>query len=145
MESRARVVLVRDGRATVVCEQASSCGPCGPGRGCGLRWLAGNDRRTLEVPVQPDDPAPPRPGDTVTVSLPDGDLLRIATRMYVPPLTGLLTGPLLIRGTSYEGEGTAVIAALAGLLLGWLLARAWVRASPPQVLLRPANSVGPDA
>ena len=145
MESRARVLLMRDGRATLACEESSSCGACGPGRGCGLRWLAGNGRRTIEVPVRPDDPAPLRSGDAVTVSLPDDDLLRIAVRLYVPPLVGLLSGPLLLRGASYEGEGAALLAAMAGLLLGWLLARAWVRAALPRVRVTRIDAFVPDA
>jgi|MudIll2142460700_1097286.scaffolds.fasta_scaffold163880_3 sigma-E factor negative regulatory protein RseC len=145
MEARARVLLMRDGRATLACEDASSCGACGPGRGCGLRWLAGNGRRTIDVPVRPDDPVPLQSGETVTVSLADGDLLRIATRLYVPPLVGLLAGPLLLRGASYEGEGATVLAALAGLLLGWFLARGWVRAVPPRICVRRTGTAPPDA
>jgi len=146
MESRARVLLIRDGRATLACEQQeASCGACGPGGGCGLRWLARSGRRTLEVPVPSDDVVPLQSGETVTVSLADGDLLRIAARLYVPPLVGLLSGPLLVRSTSYGGEAAEVVAAAAGLLLGWLLARAWVRAFPPQVLVVRTNATHPTA
>ena len=145
MEARARVLQMRDGLATLACEEASACGACSPGRGCGLRWLSVGGRRTIDVPVPPDDPVPLQSGEAVTVSLPDGDLLRIALRLYVPPLLGLLIGPLLARGASYEGEGAAVLAALAGLLVGWFLARAWVRAVPPQILVRRANAALPDA
>jgi hypothetical protein len=45
MESRARVVLIRDGRATLACEQASSLRS---GSVAAVRGLAGNGRRTLE-------------------------------------------------------------------------------------------------
>ena len=128
---------------------------CGNGAG-GFRAVSGSSGlrisgiwgvacRTLEVPVPSDDVVPLQSGETVTVSLADGDLLRIATRLYVPPLVGLLSGPLLLRSASYGGEAAEVVAAAAGVLLGWLLARVWVRAFPPRVIVVRTNATQPTA
>ena len=39
---------------------------------------------------------PLRPGDSVIIEVDDGELLRAAALAYVPPLAGLLAGPVAV-------------------------------------------------
>lgn len=142
MDARARVLRIQDGRATLACEEPAACSGCAPGRGCGLGWLGGNTQRQLVLPAARDGGAPLLPGDSVTLSVADGELLRSAARLYLPPIAGLLSGPLLARHALHAGEGMAVLGAACGLLCGWLLARLWVRSTPPAVQLDPFDEPG---
>lgn len=83
--------------------------------------------------------------DMVTLTLADGDLLGSAARIYLPPLAGLLVGPLVARYLLQSGDGLAALGAVVGLLAGWLTARAWVRATPPRVTLSRCDEPGPPA
>lgn len=145
MDARARVLRIQDGRATLACEESPGCGGCSSVRGCGLRWLGGNARRQLEVPARPVRGAPLESGESVTLSMADGDLLRVAARLYLPPLAGLVAAPLLVRYAAQGGEGIVAAGAVCGLLAGWLVARAWVRAAPPAVLVSRADAHEPAA
>ena len=75
-------------------------------------------------------------GQTVTIEVPDGELLQSAAKVYLLPLAGLLIGPALVRWIGTASESAALAAALAGVLLGWALARRWVRRSPPSFTVR---------
>ena len=79
------------------------------------------------------------PGVRVTVEVEDGVLLGAAARTYLPPLAGLLAGPLLAGRVAGGGELPLLLSALAGVLLGWAVARAWLRRSPPRIAVRPAE------
>jgi positive regulator of sigma E activity len=136
MRTRARVHDVRDGRAWLECETAAgACTACAGGRGCALRWLGRSGSGLLEVPAQGPGGAALAPGDALTIEVSDGELLRAATAAYVPPLLGLLAGPVLARLLA-AGDPIAVAAAGLGLALGWAASRAWLRRSPPRVELR---------
>ena len=75
-------------------------------------------------------------GQSVTIEVPDGDLLRSAAKVYLLPLAGLLIGPALVRGSGAASESAALLAAVIGVVLGWVLARSWVRRSPPSFVVR---------
>ena len=63
-------------------------------------------------------------------------LLGIATfAAYLPPLAGILAGPLLATHLAAGDELAAVVAAGIGLLLGWVVSRAWLRRTPPRLVL----------
>ena len=79
------------------------------------------------------------PGARVTVEVEDGVLLGAAARTYLPPLAGLLAGPLLADRVAGGGELPLLLSALGGVLLGWAVARAWLRRSPPRIAVRPAE------
>ncbi|MGB5103291.1 MAG: SoxR reducing system RseC family protein [Steroidobacteraceae bacterium] len=143
MDARVRVLRIHDGRATLACEEPTACAGCAPGRGCGMRWLGGDARRQLVLPVPRVGDAVLEVGGTVTLSVADGDLLRSAARLYLPPFAGLLIGPLLARHLLQAGDELAALAAAIGLLAGWVVARAWVRATPPRVMVSRADEPGP--
>lgn len=132
MQATARVVSVAGSRARVTCEERASCTACGSGGRCALRWFAPSGRASLEIPARADDRVPLQPGDTVVLSIGDGELLRAAALAYVPPLVGLLVGAIAARGLADAGEGVALAVGLSGAIAGWWLARALARRNPPR-------------
>ena len=134
MRTAARVHDVRAGRAWLACETAAGCPSCSGGRGCALRWLSRPGQPLLEVPERRPDGGRLAPGEAVTIEVPEGELLGAAARAYLPPLAGLLAGPLLAV-TWAAGELAVLAAAVAGLAAGWVLARGWLRRSPPRYRL----------
>jgi len=136
MRTVARVLDVRDERARLACDEQSSCQACRGGRGCALRWFGSSDRASLEVPSASRDGSALIPGQSVTIEVPDGELLRSAAKVYLLPLAGLLAGPALVRWIGAGSESAALIAAITGVVLGWALARGWVRRSPPSFTVR---------
>lgn len=75
-------------------------------------------------------------GQSVTIEVADGDLLRSAAKVYLLPLAGLLIGPALVRWSGAASESAALMAAVTGVVLGWAVARGWVRRSPPGFIVR---------
>jgi sigma-E factor negative regulatory protein RseC len=136
MRTVARVLDVRDERARLACIEQPACQACHGGRGCALRWLGSTDRSGLEVPGVSRDGSALIAGQTVTVEVPDGELLRSAAKVYLLPLAGLLIGPALVRWIGIASEFAALVAAVTGVVLGWALARGWVRRAPPSFAVR---------
>lgn len=119
------VVEVRDGRAVVECETAaSSCGACSSGRGCSWRRAAGSRRLEVEA-TRPGGPL--QPGQAVELAVDDGRLLAAAARLYLPPLAGVLLGPVVLRLAGLESGLAPLAAAALGLLAGAWVARRWTR------------------
>lgn len=117
-----QVIDVReaDARVTVRVEAAVGCARCAAGRGCGA-GLAGTGSRSFEFELPlPQDATELRVGDTVTLDLEPGNLLRMALLAYGAPLAGAS----LLAGMAYALDATepvAVGAALLGLVGGMLL------------------------
>jgi sigma-E factor negative regulatory protein RseC len=140
MRAAARVLDVRDERARLACDEQPSCQACRGGRGCALSWLGTADRSSLEVSSVSLDGSPLIAGQAVTIEVPDSELLRSAAKVYLLPLAGLLAGPALVRWTGAGSEAEALLAAVTGVVLGWALARRWVRRSPPSLTVRHVRS-----
>jgi sigma-E factor negative regulatory protein RseC len=70
----------------------------------------------------------------------DGMLARAAFAAYLLPLAGLVAGAVVGRTWLTSGDLGAVLGALAGLAIGWLLARAsgasMARSARPVILRR---------
>ena len=124
METTVRVVSVEGPVARVACEDSASCGACGSGGRCALKWFANRRRASLEIPASTDDRLALQPGD--------GELLRAAALAYALPLLGLLVGALAARGLAEAGEGGALATGLAGAAVGGWLARTLARRRPPR-------------
>ena len=136
MRATARVLEVTGERAQLTCEAAEgACSACAGGRGCALKRLAGRGTVRLDVPRRDVGGVLLEPGARVTVEVGDGEMLVSAARAYLPPLGGVLALPLLTRAAWGAGDGVALFAAVAGLLLGWAWARAWLRRTPPRVVV----------
>lgn len=126
LEMRAIVIRVDGKEASVQPLEGGGCGHCSSEGGCGSGTLSklfcSSEPRHFKVRNE----AGARVGDEVQVTLPDGMLLRGAVKMYVLPLFLLLIGG--IAGSGLAGQGAsrdayAVAGAVAGLLLGFILAR----------------------
>lgn len=122
------VVELRDSRAWVACRPAASaCGACSSGHGCG--WSRRGAPARLQIPAELEG-RPLELGTVLELEAGEGPLLAAAARLYLPPLGGLLLGPALLRVTGLETGAGPAIAALAGLLAGAWIARAWTRRAP---------------
>lgn len=94
----------------------------------------------LEV-AHPASHGPPlRPGDHVIIEVDDGELLRAAAFAYLPPLVGLLAGPIAAATLAPGSELTALAGAVLGLATGWGAARLCLRRSPPRYRLTRAEA-----
>jgi sigma-E factor negative regulatory protein RseC len=128
------VVEVRDGQAIVECRTAASgCSACGSGHGCTWRRLAPSQR--LELPVPPGESGL-RAGDRVELSIDDLLLFGAALRLYLPPLAGLLAGPLVTRLAGIDQGLVPLVAASLGLSAGFWVARRWIGRLPVVALER---------
>ena len=76
-------------------------------------------------------------GEAVELEADERALFAAASRLYLPPLAGLIAGPALLRGFAGDIAAWPALAAVVGLLLGCLLARRWTRAIPGPALYRP--------
>lgn len=137
MQARARVQAVEPGRVRLECESpAEACSACA-GRGrCALRWLAGPGNPQLDVAHPAPEGVPLHPGDGVIIEVDDGELLRAAALAYLPPLAGLLAGPVAAAALAPGSELAALACAVLGLMAGWGASRAWLRRSPPRYRLK---------
>jgi positive regulator of sigma E activity len=142
MESLARVVAVGDGRTRLACQVHSSCKSCAACRGCGLRLLARDRDAVPDLPDGPFTRARLVPGEYVTISIPDSDVLRAAALAYLPVLVGLLAGPLLGSWIGGHGDGPVALGGVLGAACGWTMAWGTVRRSQPRVSIQrhPGNA-----
>jgi sigma-E factor negative regulatory protein RseC len=136
METRARVLAVRDGRAHVACDNHAACGACGRAGRCALKWFSGGAGATLEVPARTADQVLLVPGQAVTIAVGDGEVLRAAATVYLPPLAGLLLGATAGTASGVAGDAGTLLAAAVGGLAGWGIARVWSRRRPPVVSIK---------
>lgn len=136
MRTTATVLGVVDDRARLACEAQVQCGACQGGRGCALRWFGGGPRGLEVVAPAAAEGELLRAGQVVELEVRDSELLRTTARACLPPLVGLLGGPLLVRFTGAGGEATELLAAAIGIGFGWAFARAWFRRSPPRLDVR---------
>ena len=88
------------------CDKSAGCG-LGDGRGKALQRV----RNTIGASV----------GDTLTLSVPEGTVLKAVLRTYLLPLLLSLVGAAA--GTSFGGEFAAALGAVIGLAAGWISLR----------------------
>jgi positive regulator of sigma E activity len=146
VKTAARVLEVNGERARLACDSVAAVCPACAGRGrCALQRFAGGRESRLEITTHTRDGVLLVPGSRVWVEVADGALVVAAARACLPPLLGLLAVPLLVNATAVGGgEGVLLLGAVAGLLLGWAAARAWLRRSPPKFAVRMAEDPGLD-
>jgi sigma-E factor negative regulatory protein RseC len=136
MQVAGRVATVHEDRARVECAPGpSGCGACDTGRGCSWRRLGA---RFLEVSGRVDGQRL-EPGDPVRLTIEDGALLRAATRIYLPPVTGTVLGAGLWQLVGAGSEAGALLAALAGFAAGHVAARRLARSVRPAVAVQRAR------
>lgn len=126
LEIRAIVIHVQGEEASVQPLGAGGCGHCNSEGGCGSGTLTKLFCSSKPRHFKVRNEAHAKIGDEVRVSLPDGVLLRGAVKMYLLPLSLLFVGGA--SGVNLASEAAlrdpyAVAGAVAGLLLGFVLAR----------------------
>ncbi len=123
LETRAIVVRKEAGLTLVEASGASGCSVC-EGKGCGsskLTQLFCNKPRQFQVDNRIDAGI----GDEVIVSVVEGTVLRGISLVYLLPLVLMFAGASLAGGWVADRDGYAAAGALAGLVLGFVIAK-WV-------------------
>lgn len=109
----------------------SGCTTCGESGGCGLSDGKGKAQQRLHNGIGA------RVGDQVVLSVPDGAVLRAVLYCYLLPLVMVLA--LAAGGVAVADDSGAIVGALAGLALGWLVMRSVGRREPlPSMRLKQA-------
>lgn len=123
MEQTVVVVDVNGSEALVRGQRASACGGCAGKGSCSTlgSWV----ERMVEMRVQ--NPVGARIGDTVTVAVQEGVLLRAALRLYgLPMLAFFVFGMLFLKIASMLHSSAPDLWAVVGGILGLVAAYAWV-------------------
>lgn len=113
MEQAVVVLQAEDGEALVRGRRATACGSCAGKSSCGTlgSWF----ERFAEMRVA--NPLGARPGDEVTIEVPDGEFLRAALRLYGAPMLGFFAAGFAARALamSMQQPNAELLAALAAL------------------------------
>lgn len=136
IEGLARVVAVDGAQVWLVAEQSAACGSCATRSACGggsskpsPSWRAPRSLSLGQTPLAL--------GDTVHIGVDRGALTRASLTAYALPLVTMLVAASALQGA---GDAAAIVAALAGLLVGIagarVLARRWRETLLPVVLGR---------
>ncbi len=126
LEMRAIIIQVEGDYASVQPLNTGGCGHCNSEGGCGSGTLTKLFCSSKPRHFKVRNEVCARVGDEVQVSVPDGVLLRGAMKLYVLPLILLLAGGIAGGGLVDEPssrDAYAVVGAIGGLLLGFVLAR----------------------
>lgn len=121
-QKRGRVSRIdKDGWAMVVTEKGDACSNCESAQFC--HSLADCSRMETRVLNQ----AGAGVGDTVSISLSSGTVLKSAFILYILPTIGLLLGAVSGAGLHKQlgigDTGAAIVFGFAGLILGFVIAR----------------------
>ena len=108
VEKTGEVIEVKNGLLTVRFERPQACGEC---HACDGH----KHQSTLQIQGNA------QVGDSVTVSMPDGQVAKASLLAYALPFAGLMLG--LFVGWSFGGDIPAVIGAGAGLVCSFLVLR----------------------
>lgn len=117
LEQHVRVVQSSAEGLWVESTEPAGCELCG-GRGCASRQIAQLFQWTasrFQLEPNPDLTV----GDELIVGVQEGSILRSALHLYAFPLLLILTGALI--GQIAAGELTAIVGALIGTLVAWVL------------------------
>ncbi len=127
IEESGKIVEVNGDYAWIESERTSICGSCAVRKGCGTSVIAkllGQRRVRMRVLNRIDA----RVGEQVVVGISETGLLRGSLAVYFVPLLGLFLGALggqWLVASLLQLQSDA--AAIAGAVLGFLLALVWLR------------------
>ena len=108
MEKTGEVVEVKNGQLTIRFERPEACGEC---------HACDGHKHQSTIQVAGDAQI----GDSVTVSMPDGQVAKASLLAYAIPLLGLLLG--LFIGGSFGGDIPAIVGSAIGLALSFFTLR----------------------
>lgn len=110
-ESDAIVTRVDGDHVWLDINGGSSCTGCDQSAGCGLGDGKGKPQQRMRNSVGA------RVGDTVSIGIPDGAVMKAALHSYLIPLALILGGAAA--GMLVGGDGAAILGAVLGLIAGW--------------------------
>lgn len=144
IQEQGRVVGTEGEFALIEAAQSGGCSACGIKGGCPTTKLGKFLRPRPRVWRIPND-QDLRPGETVTLQLPEAALLSAAAIAYLPPMLGVLAGASAAAALATSDLGAA-LGAIGGFLAGlacsrWLGRRHAARYAPASV----ARNAAPQA
>jgi sigma-E factor negative regulatory protein RseC len=125
--------------ATLEIERKTACGLCGKTRGCGNSiWGKLFAHKSSAFKAQNSINA--KVGESVIVGINESALLKSAMLLYMLPLATMLIGAILASQFVDDTNGSAVLGALTGLVLGFVwvkghtMSSAYFKLNQPQIL-----------
>lgn len=110
--------LAEDGLVWVKIQRAEACQSCSAKSACAV--LGG---QTKEMVIKAKNTVRARPGDQVTLTLPENRVISASAVLYLLPAVGLLAGALggqhLTTAPSLNSDTWAIVGAAVGLLFGF--------------------------
>ncbi len=120
-----RIVAIEDRYIWVETVQKSTCQACSQQSGCGTYTLskwAPSSRNQIRVPLGQFCAQDLALGDYVQIKINDGVVLKSALIVYILPLATMILGASLL-DSWWQSDLAAMLGALAGLVIGFLLVR----------------------
>jgi len=121
LERETNDIASNDSTAILEIERKSACGLCGQTRGCG-NSIWGKLFAHQSTAFKAQNRINAKVGDSVIVGINEKALLKSALLLYILPLVTMLIGAILA-SQIHDTNGSAMIGAAAGLVLGLL----WVK------------------
>jgi len=127
IEEQASVVAIKDGYALVETQRKSTCESCSVNKGCGTATVSKVFGRTA-VQLSAINHINAKVNDQVVIGVDESWLLKGSFAAYVVPLLLMLICAVIgemigARLWGAEAEGTTILGALAGLVIGFI----WLR------------------
>lgn len=125
IETRARIVRIDGATAWVAPTEDSGCGGCGSRSSCAVSGLAkyfSHQQKLVPVPCD----AGAKPGEELTVSVTEGELLKAGLMAYLLPTALGVAGAAYAAVGGY-GDAGSVAGMVGGVALGLLVSRLMAR------------------
>jgi len=123
IEESALITRLDEAGVWIEVNRKSACAACSAQAGCGQKklidWLPS---KRVEVLVENPLNLILTPGQTVTVGLEEGVLLRASVLVYLTPLAGLIFFTLFLNFLGFS-ETFQILGAILGLTVGFILTR----------------------
>ena len=121
---RATVVEITENTLSLETERQSSCGQCHLKKGCGTGLLNEHvGKRFSQITVEKTVDV--KPGQQVSLSIPEQNLLRGAAFMYLLPLLMLFLFAISARSFNFNAV-TEIFLGLLGLISGFLFVKKYI-------------------
>jgi len=123
IEESAQITRLDEAGVWIEVNRKSACAACSAQAGCGQKklidWLP---TKRVEVFVENPSNLILAPGQTVTVGLEEGALVRASLLVYLTPLLGLILFTLVLNFLNFS-ETFQILGAILGLTVGFVATR----------------------
>jgi len=120
IEEIVHVSRIEGGEVWIEASRQSACAACSAKKSCGQGalsdWMSGS---SVELSVINPAGLTPTIGQSVVIGLEEGGLIKASMLVYLLPLVALVVLALAAR-TLGAGEGFQILAAVAGLIVGFV-------------------------